>query len=139
MTVMPFMLIIQLVFSGFIVLPEKLADVSRLMLSKWGVQSLCVSFRYNDLPAMVIWNKMLSSGNNIDIGGGVSVRDVMDVLTEQNMRELILDKLRIANQRPDFATIPHNLIESWIYLLWFVVLFAIVTIIFLEFVDRDNR
>ncbi len=62
MTVMPFMLIIQLVFSGFIMLPDYLKDVSRLMISKWGVQGLCVISDYNSLPAVMIWNKMSACG-----------------------------------------------------------------------------
>ena len=139
MTVMPFMLIIQLVFSGFIALPEKLADVSKLMLSKWGVQGLCVISDYNDLPAVMIWNKMVSSGDKIDVGGGLSVRDVMEVLEENNMRDSILKKIGEANQRADFASTIENLMQSWVNLIWFSSAFAIITIIFLEYIDKDNR
>jgi len=139
MTVMPFMLIIQLVFSGFIALPEALSDVTKLMLSKWGVQGLCVISGYNDLPAVMVWNKMSSSGDKIDIGGGVSLKDVMDIVEEQGMRETVLQKLGQANQRADFASTVENLTESWAFLITLAAVFAIVTIVFLEFIDRDKR
>ncbi len=139
MTVMPFMLIIQLVFSGFIPLPAKISDASKLMISKWGVQALCVSADYNSLPAVVIWNKMESSGDKIMVGGGISVKDVMETLTEEDMKDVIIDKIREANQRDDFAATEKNLFQSWEYLTWFIIVFSIVTVVFLEFIDRDSR
>ena len=139
MTVMPFMLIIQLVFSGFIVLPEKLADISKLMLSKWGVQGLCVISGYNNLPATMIWNKMNSAGDKISVGGGVTVKDIMTVIQDNNLRDTLLKKLGEANQRPDFASTVDNLVQSWVNLIWFSIVFAIVTIVFLEYIDKDSR
>ena len=139
MTVMPFMLIIQLVFSGFIALPDYLKDVSRLMISKWGVQGLCVISDYNSLPAVMIWNKMASGGDRIDIVDGVTMKDVLDVVEQEGMRETVLEKLSQANQRPDFAAVVENLTESWRLLILFSIVFAVVTVVFLEFIDRDKR
>ena len=139
MTVMPFVLIIQLVFSGFIALPESFSEVSDLMLSKWGVQSLCVICDYNKLPAVMIWNKMSSGGDRIDIGGGITVKDIMNIVDEQGMRETVLQKLGEANQRADFAATPENLFQSWGHLFVLAIVFIVVTITFLEFIDRDKR
>ena len=139
MTVMPFMLIVQLVFAGFIALPESLEDVTKLMISKWGVRSLCVISDYNSLPAVVVWNKMASSGDKIALGGGVSLRDVMIIAEQEGMRDTILAKLGEANARADFAATADNLMLSWSALAGFVVIFAVVTVVFLEYVDRDGR
>ena len=139
MTVMPFMLIIQLVFAGFIQLPETLSDVTKLMLSKWGVQGLCVISNYNDLPAVVIWNKMVSSGDKIKLGGGVSLRDMLAIVEEQGMRDTILQKLGEANTRADFAATADNLVSGWMHLMFFAFLYAMITILFLEFIDKDSR
>ena len=137
MTVMPFMLIVQLVFAGFIQLPEMLSDVTKLMVSKWGVQGLCVISNYNDLPAVVVWNKMVSSGDKIELGGGVSLRDVMTIIDEQGMRDTILQKLGEANARADFAATVDNLFSSWMHLVFFAFLYAMITTVFLEFIDKD--
>lgn len=138
MTVMPFMLIVQLVFAGFFTLPSMLTDVSDLMISKWGVQSLCVIGDYNNLPAVVVWNKLVSSGDKIEVGG-VTVKDVMAVAEEQGMRDTILAKLGEANRRADFDANLVNLIDCWMHLILFAVIFAVVTVVFLEFIDRDKR
>ncbi len=138
MTVMPFMLIVQLVFAGFFTLPEMLNDVSELMISKWGVQGVCVLADYNELPAVVVWNKLVSSGDKIDVGG-ISVKDMMAIAEEEGYRDVILEKLGKANQRDDFAAYEVNLINCWLHLVIFVIVFAVVTIVFLEFIDHDKR
>ena len=139
MTVMPFVLIIQLVFSGYIALPASLSQLSDLMLSKWGVQGLCVISDYNSMDAVMIWNKMSASSDRIDIGGGIKLKDVMDIIEEQGMRETVLRKLGEANQRADFAASGYNLFQSWWHLIVLGAVFAIITIAFLEFIDRDKR
>ncbi len=139
MTVMPFMLIIQLVFSGFLALPAALTDVSDLMISKWGAQALCATSRYNDLQAVMIWNKMAASGDNIDIGGFATIKDVMNFIDEQGMRDTVLNKLSEASKRPDFDSTFTNLLGCWGHLILFMIVFAIITVVFLEYIDRDKR
>lgn len=139
MTVMPFMLIIQLVFSGFIALPASVSDISNLMLSKWGVQGLSVISNYNSLPAVTIWNKMSSSGDQIAIGGGITLKDVMNIVEQEGMRDTVLQKLGEASSRADFAPTMQNLTQSWLSLIMLGFIFAIITIVFLEFIDRDKR
>ncbi len=63
----------------------------------------------------------------------------MDIVEEQGMRDTVLQKLGEANQRPDFASTLHNLGQCWGMLLVLAVVFAVVTIVFLEFIDKDKR
>ncbi len=139
MTVMPFILIIQLVLSGFIALPEALSDATNLMLSKWGVMSLCVISDYNSLPAVTIWNKMVASGDRIDLGGGVTMGQLLGIVEEQGMRDTILQKLGEANAIEDFAANLTNLVNSWGHLIAFTVVYAVIAVVFLEFIDKDSR
>ena len=139
MTVMPFMLIIQLVFSGFIALPESVAEISSLMLSKYGVQGLSVISDYNSMPAVMVWNKMYSAGDKVDIGGGVTLKDVMQIVQDQGMQDTVLKKLGEANQRADFASTLSNMTDCWKTLLILSIVFVVVTVVFLEFIDRDKR
>ncbi len=71
--------------------------------------------------------------------GGVTVKDIMNIVEEQGMRDTVLQKLSEANSREDFVASVQNLAESWRYLLMLGVVFAIVTVVFLEFIDRDKR
>ena len=139
MTVMPFMLIVQLVFSGFLALPGAISDVTKLMISKWGVQSLCTLSHYNDLPAVMIWNKMAASGDRIDIGGFTTLKEVMAMIEEQGLRDTVLKKLGEASARDDFASTYENIVTSWLALTMFILVFAVITVVFLEYIDRDKR
>ncbi len=75
----------------------------------------------------------------IDIVDGVTMKDVLDVVEQEGMRDAVLEKLSQANQRLDFAATVGNLAESWRYLIMFSIVFAVVTVVFLEFIDRDKR
>ena len=139
MTVMPFMLIVQLVFAGFFTLPDMLNDVSDLMISKWGVQGLCAVGHYNDLPAVVIWNKMAKAGDKVELGAGYTLKDVMDLVEEQGMKETVQRKLGEASQNVNFDSTIDNVLSAWGMLLIFAFVYDFITVVCLEFIDRDKR
>ena len=64
MTVMPFLLIFQLVFSGgFFTLPESVKPLTNITITKWSLTAACAQGRYNDLPMVSIWNSMKKMSN----------------------------------------------------------------------------
>ncbi|MBQ7463792.1 MAG: ABC transporter permease, partial [Lachnospiraceae bacterium] len=138
MTVMPFVLIIQLVFAGFFSLPDRLEQVSDLMISRWGVQGICVLADYNELPAVLVWNSLVKNGATLEVEG-VSLKDVLAIAEEEGMKDEILLRLGEANRRDDFASTAENLADCWIHLAIFTVVAAVITMFFLEFIDRDRR
>ncbi len=138
MTVMPFMLIVQLVFAGYFSIPEALSQVTDLMISKWGTQGLCALGHYNELPAVLIWNRMKAAGT-VDLGGVMKLSDVMNMIEENGMRDRVLAELGKASQNANYVSTPENLIICWAHLLAFIGVFAFITIVFMEFIDRDKR
>ncbi|MCR4590926.1 MAG: ABC transporter permease [Lachnospiraceae bacterium] len=138
MTVMPFMLIVQLVFAGYFSIPDSLKDVTDMMISKWGIQGLCCLGHYNDLPAVLIWNRMMAAGN-VDLGGIMSLSELMEQVEKMGMRDRVLSELGKASQNVSYVSTPENLLLCWGYLLCFAVIFAFITVVFLEFIDRDKR
>lgn len=59
MTVMPFVLIIQLVMSGMMfALPESAEPIKELTISKWGLTSICSSADLNEIPTADTWEKL---------------------------------------------------------------------------------
>ncbi|MCR5099723.1 MAG: ABC transporter permease [Butyrivibrio sp.] len=95
MTVMPFLLIFQLVFSGGIFQLEGGASaLTNLTIAKWGLTSLCSQGNYNDLPMVSVWNSMLKMKNvkmkdipieNIDLSGLIDESDETSVLLPDNL------------------------------------------------------
>ncbi|MBQ9009039.1 MAG: ABC transporter permease [Clostridia bacterium] len=84
MTIMPFVLIFQLVFSGgMLTLPQWSEPLTKLTISNPGLKVLAAQSRYNELPLASIWNTLISMRNS-EVGGEVTVGQIMDFLGEKN-------------------------------------------------------
>lgn len=103
MTVMPFVLIIQLVMSGMIFkLEGATAQVAKITISKWGLQAICSTADVIQLEKPLIFE-----------------------LTEE------IEK--------DYEHTGGHLLQMWGILLGFAVLYGIISVIALKFVDKDKR
>lgn len=84
MTVMPFILIFQLVFSGSMLdLPEWSRPLSDITISRYGLTALSAQADYNELPLVSLWwtlDGMRDSG----ISASVTAGQVMDYLSDEN-------------------------------------------------------
>lgn len=95
MTLMPFILIFQLVFSGGVIpLPAWSRPLSNFTISNYGIRAIAAESGYNEMPMNAVWNT-LSGMKNTEVGGSVSVGDILDKLdnpTLQQKREDVLVK-----------------------------------------------
>ena len=104
MTVMPFVLILQLVMSGVIFKLEGIFGiVANLTISRWGVNAFCSI-------ADVTW--------------------LRDAAFYTIARPSLMD---------DYEATLQNLLNSWAILCVFIVLYGVVCVVALKFVDRDKR
>jgi len=80
MTIMPFVLIFQLVFSGgMLSLPEWSEPLTNLTISNPGLKVLAAQADYNNLPLASIWNTLVKMSKS-EITGTVKLGDVLDFL-----------------------------------------------------------
>ncbi|MBR5345110.1 MAG: ABC transporter permease [Clostridia bacterium] len=80
MTLMPFILIFQLVFSNAIIpLPSWSASLANFTVSNYGIQALAAQSGYNETPSSVAWST-LSGMRDSEIGGTFTVGDLLDLL-----------------------------------------------------------
>ncbi|MBQ3705082.1 MAG: ABC transporter permease [Clostridia bacterium] len=80
MTVMPFVLIFQLVFSGGVIpLPAWSQPLSNFTISNYGIQTLAAQSGYNELPMVTAWNT-LSGMRDKEMGGTFTLGQVLDLL-----------------------------------------------------------
>ena len=80
MTVMPFVLIFQLVFSGGIIpLPAWSQSLSDFTISNYGVKAIAAQSGYNELPMITGW-KTLEGMRDNEIGGTVTLGQLMDLM-----------------------------------------------------------
>lgn len=98
MTVMPFMLIVQLVFSGVLFkLSGKKEPIAKLTISKWGMEAFGSIANINSLP--------------------------------QNAKGF----------REAYEFTSEHVMNSWLVIIIFAILYLAIAIISLEFVDKDKR
>ena len=82
MTIMPFVLIFQLVFSGgMLALPEWSKPLTSLTISNPGLKVIATQADYNNQPLVTIWNT-LQKMENSEVGGTVTVGQVLDLLSD---------------------------------------------------------
>ena len=80
MTIMPFVLIFQLVFSGgMLSLPEWSRPLSDLTISRYGMTALAAQADYNERPLVQVWSSLMRM-KDTEVGGTVTVGQVLDFL-----------------------------------------------------------
>ena len=93
MTIMPFVLIFQLIFSGGIIpLPAWSQALSNFTISNYGIQAIAAQSGYNELPMVTAWNTLDGMRDNV-VGGEVTLGQIMGVLDSkavQDRRDLVL-------------------------------------------------
>jgi len=87
MTIMPFILIFQLVFAGSIIpLPAWSKPLSNFTISNYGIRALASQSGYNELPSTTVWD-MVVKAKDTEIGGTFTVGDVLDKLDNPAIEE----------------------------------------------------
>ncbi|MBR3642173.1 MAG: ABC transporter permease, partial [Parasporobacterium sp.] len=88
MTIMPFVLIFQLVFSGSLIpIPSYVQPISNLTISYPGINSLCALTGVNSLPAGMV-SDMVGILDDASIEGRVTVGQVLEVCTNEDNKTI---------------------------------------------------
>ena len=139
MTVMPFLMIFQLIFSGgFFSLQGAALKVTDYTVSKWGLNALCAEGGYNSLPMTSIWTAM-DKMKDVEIEGMPLVRQTMDYLESEGKKEEIQLICGQNNQEAKYASTPQNILYCWGNICISIVIFSCLSVISLEFIDKDKR
>lgn len=139
MTVMPFVLIFELLFSGSMFELSGIASkLTNLSIAKWSINCLAAQCRFNDLPMVSIWNKAKNL-DGIEYNGAYPVKEIMNYLTNNGYANEITMWMGNHSQRAEFVSTAANVSDCWLNLLMFAILFIVIAVIVLEFVDKDKR
>ena len=139
MTVMPFVLIFELLFSeSMFELSGFAQSITNVSVAKWGINALASLANYNNLPMVSVWNK-LKSLSNIDVYGQKPVGAVIDYLNESGNAYKFTAWMGTYNQNDNYIYSASNLGLCWGALLAFSLLFIVLATIALERIDHDKR
>lgn len=137
MTVMPFILIIQLIFSGSIFpITGNAKIISDLTISKWGQRALCIQANMNELPSEML-DSELQMVEQID--GYDTLMEILPESVKEDVKEAFDDFLYKYTYRSYYKYEAKLVTRRWLYLLLFTLAYAVVCVISLEFIDRDKR
>lgn len=139
MTAMPFLLIFQLVFSGGFFELSGVADkIKYLTISHWGMDGLCAIGRYNDQPMVTLWNTLFKF-KDVEYMGMKPILEVLRDMEESGTQQDFLLWSGQQNRIDAYAAEPSVVLHNWGMLLLLLLVFVIIAIIALEFIDRDKR
>lgn len=135
MTVMPFMLIFQLVFSGgAFTLSGPAAWMTNLTISKYGLVALCAQGNYNSLKSVLLWNTIFRVRES-----SPELKEALRQVERAGKLEEILQRSGEAMQETAYEMTKSNIFSCWAHLILFTVIFAVLCVIVLEFIDNDRR
>lgn len=84
MTVMPFVLIFQLVFSGGLLpLPDWTRPLANYTISNYGIKVIAAQSGYNEAPMVTAWNTLYKMRDN-EIGGTITLGQILDLLGDED-------------------------------------------------------
>ena len=218
MTVMPFVLIFQLVFSGGIIpLPAWSQPLSNLTISNYGIRTIAAQCGYNELPMASGWtavnsmkdseiNETITVGQLLDVLNSdamakyreepviepmtaaelsdlldlgktgdpermiiqepvtfgdlldfantskvvqrqrektirfqMTVGEMVDLFGEENVKGYLEQKTAEAARKGQYETSRPNILIGWLFLSAFILIFALLSTISLELIDKDKR
>lgn len=134
MTVVPFLLIIQLIFSGVAFTLEGILDkLSYLTISRWGIRTICTVADYNSLHSISLY----AAVNQLTKVPEVSYlyKYIRNSPLWQHIGEASTNSMKSA----EYSFTLQNISLEWGVLIGMALLYALIGLICLEFIDRDSR
>jgi len=141
MTIMPFILIIELLFSGpMFGLTGTAAKLGDLTVAKWGINAMCSQADYNSLQMVAVWNQM-SKFKDVEISGTElkPVGAFIDFLTQEDKARDLCYWMGSMNYNEAYHHSVGNIVQCWTNLIMFAVVFAAMALLVLERIDKDKR
>ena len=139
MTMMPFMLIFQLLFSdGMITLSGSAKKLCNVTITNWGLKVFCALGDYNNLPMVTLWNTIWKF-RSMDIDGQKPIKLMTDYILKNGMLEELLLESGKYNMVASYASTRENVLMCWGILVVMCLVFALASMILLEFIDNDKR
>ena len=87
---------------------------------------------------VALWNTIWKF-RSLEIEGWQPVKMVTDYIAQNNMRDELLLACGKYNLNPDYVKEAGNILHCWGMLLVIIVVFALLSVVLLEFIDRDKR
>ncbi len=138
MTIMPLVLMVQLIFSGCMFsLPKGIKPLSNFMISNHATACICAEANYNSLPSSSGWNMLKKMSQRDDADPKIKSMVAEMELTGQD--EIIKIETAKSNFDKDYESTYINVKYHWRFMFAMSFIFAGLSVVALEFIDKDKR
>ena len=137
MTILPFVLIVQLVYANFVIPLDEVGQfLSNGTITKWSIQTVCTVSDYNSQESSVLLTA-LNTMNNEDPDSLIS--RLQNVLAIDEVSHEVGTLTASQLQKKEYTFTAGNVLTNWGILVGFTILYVFIGLIFLERVDHDKR
>ena len=68
-----------------------------------------------------------------------NVGDLIDLIGEEKVKDFVQNKTAQAAHKPEYELTTRNILNNWLILGLFILIFAVLATIVLELIDKDKR
>ena len=87
----------------------------------------------------LINNEALKAERDREFTFKTTIGEVFDLVGEENVKNIVQEKTAAAGRKPEYDRTVENVVRNWTMLFVFVIVFAALATISLEFIDKDRR
>ena len=137
MTIVPFLLVIQLVFAGSIFPLERPGAkfLANFTISNWGICAVNIASDYNSQDSIAIYTAVDAMRDSTD----ETLTKVHNVMQIPEVKKKIQAYTAQKLQEPKFEYSKSNLLKCWGILLLFGAVYILIGTLILELIDKDKR
>ncbi len=137
MTIMPFLLVIQLIFAGSIFPLQKPGSkmIANFTISNWGINAINIAADYNGQDSIAIYTAVDAMKDSDD----ETLQKIQNVMEIPEVKEKVQGYTAEKLQDENFTYTKSNLLKCWGILALFALIYVALGTIVLEFIDKDKR
>ena len=109
------------------------------LLEKYGDTQIVGSFTIGEAVDFLASNPDVQSRRDQEISVHTTVGKLLDLAGADRVKAFLEEKAAAVNYNPDYDCTEENITSYWLRLATFVLVFALLSMITLEFIDKDKR
>lgn len=109
------------------------------LLEKYRDMELGKDIQVGSLIDLLAGNSDVRSFRDKSYTYTTTIGDIINMIGEDRVKDILQNKISEASYNPDYDNTPENIADYWFTLILFVLAFAALSTITLEFIDKDKR
>ena len=109
------------------------------LLEKYRDMELGKDISLGKVVDMLAGNSDIQSMRDKSYTYTATLGSIIEMIGEERVKDILQNKVGEASYKPEYANTPENILEYWISLAGFILAFAALAVITLEFIDKDKR